>query len=130
MHQSRRRVAFALASLAWISACSSWHRRDISAGVAPVISSDRPVRVTLVGGSVIVLLNPRVAGDSLIGEVGNQPQRMALALRDVSRIEDRRTSVARTGALTAGVTAGVTVVLVALATVVFLGYVLSQWSGQ
>jgi hypothetical protein len=54
-----------------------------------VLSTERPVRVTRLDGTVIMLADPRVVGDSLIGNVGNPPERTALLLRDVRRLEER-----------------------------------------
>ncbi|HVE78157.1 MAG TPA: hypothetical protein VNA89_04830 [Gemmatimonadaceae bacterium] len=92
-----------LACLVCLHGCTSWHRRDVSAGAAPAISSDHPVRITRMDGSTMVLEHPRVVGDSVVGDVGDPPRRAAVALSDVQRMDVRRVSLLRTGGLALGV---------------------------
>jgi hypothetical protein len=86
-----RRTLLAVLPLA---ACSTWRVRPTPAAEAAPGAS--LVRVTLVGGRPVVLARARVAGDSLVGEEGTPPQRRAVALREVVRVEGREFSPART----------------------------------
>ena len=100
---------------------SIWKQLPLSTGVAPAISSERPVRVTRIDHSEIVLEHPRIVGDSLIGDVGNPPERMALLLRDVQRVDERSESVnkVRTGA---NVVVGVAVYFLVMSVALLSGW--------
>lgn len=119
------RLVVLLTALAGINGCTSWQRRDISGGVAPVIASDQPVRVMKSDGSVIVLHQPRVVGDSLIGGGSGAIPRLAIALADIRSVEQRRVSAARTGGLVAGTAGGVFVLFATVSMIMFLGAMLS-----
>jgi hypothetical protein len=89
-------------------------------GLTPAtLAGARTVRVTRTDLAVLELTNPQIAGDSIVGAVGSPPARAAVALADVRRLEERRTSAARTGGLTLGIAAG-TVLLVGLLGVAIL----------
>ena len=81
-----------------LQGCTSWRTVPSSTGVAPVLSTERPVRVSLSDGTVIVLESPRIAGDSLIGNLGNPPERLAVAMADVTALDERKVSVGRSAA--------------------------------
>jgi hypothetical protein len=86
--------------MALIGGCSTkstWKQRPLATNGALVISPEGPIRVTRRDGSVIVLQRPRVVGDSLTGDVGLPPERMALLLRDVQRIDERSQGVDKAG---------------------------------
>lgn len=107
--------------LSVVQGCSSWTQQPLTAGVAPVVSTERPVRVTRANGSMMVLTHPYLAGDSLVGEVGDPPQRAALPLRDIQRVEERRGSAGRTaGVVGAGAGVVVIVTVVVLVATVWL----------
>ena len=118
------RLSLLLSFLLVAQGCTSWKQRPLTAGVTPAFSTERPVRITRSDRSEIVLEHPRIEGDSLIGDVGNPPQRVAVALRDVQRIEDRSVSLARTGGLVVGAGAVLFSVLI-VATVLT---VITLWS--
>ena len=110
----RPRFSLLLSLLLVAQGCTSWKQRPLTAGVTPAFSTERPVRITLSDRSEIVLERPRIEGDSLIGDVGNPPQRVAVALRDVQRIDERSVSLARTGGLVVGTGAVLFTVLFAV----------------
>ena len=85
-----------------LQGCTSWRTVPSSTGVAPVLSTERPVRVSLSDGTVIVLESPRIAGDSLIGNLGNPPERLAVAMADVEGLAERNVSVGRSAAAVGG----------------------------
>lgn len=91
-----------LISLFSTAACSGWHQRDISSGVAPVVTGKQQARVTRRDGSSLVILAPRVEGDSLVAQGRGGESRVALPLRDVERVETREVSVGRTALLIGG----------------------------
>ncbi|MEP7345692.1 MAG: hypothetical protein ABI877_10510 [Gemmatimonadaceae bacterium] len=113
MRQSR--LLLLVTSLALVQGCSTWKQRPLPAGAAPALTAERTVRVTRIDGGVLVLEHPRIAGDSLLRDVGNPPQRAVLSLRDVQRIEERRVSLLRTGGLALGTGALLFVIFVAVA---------------
>ena len=91
--------------LAYLSGCSGWM------GVAgsppgPVPDNERQLRITLPDSSRVLLHNPQVTRDSLIGEwvsdSGAQLGRKAFLLHEVKKVEVR------------GISAGKTVVLVGM----------------
>ena len=96
-----------LAVLALIQGCASastsWRQRPLTAGTPPTLSTEHPVRITRTDQSVIVLEHPRMSGDSLVGDLGSQ--RFAIVLTDIQRLEERQTSVLKTGAKIAGISA-------------------------
>ena len=100
----RRARAFTALVLAGATACHTWQQRPITSD-APitVVSRDRPVRVRRADQSTLELVHPQIVGDSLVGEAGNPPVRTAVALRDVTQLEERRVSAARTTGLVTGV---------------------------
>ena len=108
------RLPLLLSLLLVAQGCTSWKQRPLTAGVTPAFSTERPVRITLSDRREIVLEHPRIEGDSLIGDVGNPPQRVAVALRDVQRIDERSVSLARTGGLVVGTGAVLFTVLFAV----------------
>lgn len=114
------RLSLLLSCLLVVQGCTTWKQRPLTAGVAPAISTERPVRITRSDRSEMVLEHPRLEGDSLIGDVGNPPQRVAVALRDVQRIDERSVSLARTGGLVVGAGAVLYSVLVVAAALTFL----------
>lgn len=119
-----------LASLALIGGCSTkstWKQRPLATSGALVISPEGPIRVTRRDGSVIVLQRPHVVGDSLAGEVGVPPERMAILLRDVQRMDERSQGVDKVGTAT-NVAKGSAVVLglVAVGGLLFVAYLLDQ----
>jgi hypothetical protein len=78
-----------------LAGCATWHQHPtLAPGAAASLAT--PARVTLADGRTAVLARARVAGDSIIGEEGDPPQRRSFALREVARVEGRRVSLVRT----------------------------------
>ena len=105
----RRFVAW-LCLLLTLSACYSWQP-----STAPVPESlaaakaDARIRVTLVWGNHVELLDPRLVGDSLIATVARNPvpgmERFAAALAEVISVEVRRIDAGVTSLLVFAVAA-------------------------
>ena len=95
----RRRTALLAFAMLVTTGCSSWHMRAAPTA-ADTASFAHPIRVTRSDQSVLVLDHARVNGDSLVGE--SDGGRVAIALRDVQRIDERRVSAPRTTALVVG----------------------------
>lgn len=113
MHARTRRWA-CLLPLA-LSACASFRPVALTPGATPTIDPRHPVRATLASGARMVLYNPGILADSLVGNVGAPPVRTAVALRDIQGLETLRTSPTRTAAAVAGtVAAGYLVLLSAV----------------
>ena len=111
-----------------VSASTSWRQRPLTAGAPPTLSTEHPVRITRTDQSVIVLEHPRMSGDSLVGDVGSQ--RFAIVLTDIQRLEERQTSLLKTGAKVAGIGVVVASAVVIVATLA-LGLLLAGiWAGQ
>lgn len=86
------RLVAALALLAYAPACASWHPVDL----APEPST-RPVWVTTASLRRVMLLSPTIVGDSIVGfrtasgfAAPAQSERLAFAIADVTRLEQRR----------------------------------------
>lgn len=92
-----------------VTACSTWSSVGV-VGPAAFVESERPVRVRVsrTGERRVVLRDPVVRGDSLVGLADGETVRIAVA--DVGRLEVRRLSFFRTLALGVG-TAAVAVIL-------------------
>jgi hypothetical protein len=61
-----------------------------------------------------------VIGDSIVGTVGDPPQRGSVALADVQRVDARRVSAAKTGALGVGALAVFASLLVVAAAILLV----------
>lgn len=97
-------------------ACTSWRSQP---GPAPEaigrLNGSGTVRVTRRDMSVLVMRNPQVVGDSIVGVAGDTPTRAAVAIADVQRIDARRVSATKTGGLAVGTVLVVSVVAIAAA---------------
>lgn len=86
--------------------CHSWHAQTSPTPDAISTQAGRgPVRVTRRDHSQLVLVNAQVMGDSIVGQAGSPPQRTAVAMADVERIDTRATSAGKTAGLVLGVAA-------------------------
>jgi hypothetical protein len=121
----RRRGAIALAAASLLAAgCQSWHPR--SGPVPETIAAQHSggaVRITRRDNGVFEMRNPVIAGDSIVGLVGDPPRRHAIATADVARVESRRVS----GVRTAGLAVGTAVAVLAVATAAAVVLVLAAW---
>jgi hypothetical protein len=115
---TRALTAVALASITVASAgCRSWQPSPIERVSPATLANAKAVRVTRLDGSTLEIAGPQLAGDSLVGSVGSPPQRAAVALRDVQRLEERRVDAGRTGGLTAAILLGALAVVGIIAAV-------------
>ena len=73
-----------------VTACASWQRVSLAPDGAPTLADASPVRATLRDGTVLVLERPRIEADSLVGERSDSHARVAVALVDLERVEERR----------------------------------------
>jgi hypothetical protein len=108
--RSVHRLLLPLALLSTLPACQTWYGRWPGSQALP-----SPVRVTLTDGSVLVMRDAQVQRDSLIGMVGeraDERQRVAVAMPQVHRMEERGVDFPATVGLTAAIT------LTAVATVI------------
>lgn len=124
MFRSRRPPL--IVALALLPGCMTWKRNPMAAGSPPALSGERPVRVSRTDGSVVVLEQPRIMGDSLVGDLGSPPQRYAVAWRDIQQVDERGVSVARTS----GAVLGVGAVLLGVTAVLTFLYVMRMYSGS
>ena len=106
-----RLLGLAPCLLAPATACSTWSRRDVAPGAPVVVSDRRAVRVTRADGSVLVMTHSVIVNDSLVGVAGEPPRRVAVAVRDVERLDERRFSPARTAGLALGTVVGLAATL-------------------
>ena len=98
----RRPIACAL--LLWyLAACTTWH---VEKGVSPsqLISTKHPtaVRLNLADGSRMVLLEPRIAGDSLAG-VSRNGAPSSVAVSDVTQVAIEKVDAGATIGLALGI---------------------------
>jgi len=106
-------ILFALST----AACHSWRPQATPTPQSIEQMNGRStVRILRRDRSLLVLAGPRVAGDSIVGTAGTPPQRAAVAMADVERIETRKVSAGKTAGLVAGIY-GVAALVVVLAAV-------------
>jgi hypothetical protein len=83
--------------------CTSWHAQSSPAPeVVARMNGGGAVRVQRHDHSWVVLRGPRVEGDSIVGMAGSPPERTAVAVADVQRIDTRGVSATKTGGLAVG----------------------------
>jgi hypothetical protein len=104
-----------------LAACTTWRAAPVTGPQAVSLSGASAVRITRSDMSVVVLQHPQVQGDSVIGQAGNPPQRVAVATSQIQRLEVRKVSATRTTGLSLGVLAAVTIVAVGAALAAVLG---------
>ncbi len=107
-----------------MSACTSWRAQTAPAPEVVSAHGDGAVRLVRHDGSVVVLRHPQVAGDSIAGEMGDPPRRVAVATAEVQRVDVRRVNAARTG----GLTLGLLVVVAVVATAAAFAALMSDWN--
>ena len=116
-------LPFAIALSA--GACHGWNAQTSPAPEVVAAQNGRgTVRVIRHDQSTMVLANPQVVGDSIVGTAGDPPQRTAVALADVQRVDTRRVNAWKTGGLVFGTLLVVSAVAVAAAVAAVLG----DWS--
>jgi len=106
------------------SGCQSWHTQNVPVPQAiEARYSAGAVRITRRDQGVFEMRNPVLVGDSIIGLVGEPPQRHAIAVADVARVDARKVSATRT----AGLVVGTYLVVVAVAVVAVLAVALNDF---
>ena len=105
-----RSFAYAMMSMALIS-CTQWVRQELTP--AQVVTETKPaqIRVTRSDGTRVVLGQPQVVSDSMIGSVPGQ--RLSIPLSDVAAVSLRKGNPGGTALLFVGALAGVGVVILA-----------------
>jgi hypothetical protein len=118
----RLSISLALGSAA---ACSSWHTQAATPSEVLAVRRPSSARVTLAGGSTVVVHRPRIAGDTLTGwpdggehsggtaHASDPADPIRIPLADVRSIAVQRVSVGKTALLVVGL--GVTAAMVAAA---------------
>ena len=110
--QKPRRTAATLLLIVQMMGCMKWQERAIEPAPADPLRGD--VRVMLHDGRRLVLRDPALVGDSLIGLAGVPRQRTSIALGAIARLEGQVTDGWRTAAVVLG---GVAVVAFAVAAI-------------
>jgi len=109
----RRSVALLLAAI--LSAgCVSWQSGTAGPYYALIDQHPEKARVSLEHGGRMVLHAPTFAGDSLVGyrRPGVEASRIAIPLRDVTRIEVKRVDASRTALLAGAVSIAVALFII------------------
>ena len=90
--RKRIRLPALLLLVLHLQACTAWVRSDLSPGV--LIPADRPneVRVETPDGDQVVIEDPEIRSDSIVGASGAGP----VALADVTRIDVKQSSTGKT----------------------------------
>jgi hypothetical protein len=117
----RLRPLCALLVVVSAGACTSWHQQSAPTPQAVATNSSRELRVTGRDHAVYLIRNATVVGDSIVGTTGSPGTRVAVATADVQRIDARKVSGVRTGALTVGAIVLVSVIAIGAAMAAFLG---------
>lgn len=103
---SVRRIGLAMALAVLATGCMGWRRVDVPTPPARLTQHRQPMRVTLVNRDVWEFRNVVIVTDSLFGTTIDEvdPVRMGIALRNVTRLEERVKDPKRTVlAIAAGV---------------------------
>ncbi len=119
---SARRILSCILLPAYLSSCTSWQVQRVSP--AQVVEEEQPsqVRVTTTGLSDVLLEEPRVSGDSLIGVplkfswtsssyiALDTASALSIPLADISQIKVRKSDAGKTVMLLAGLVVGAVIV--------------------
>lgn len=108
---------FLLLSVSAVACTTAWRQQSGPVPDAIAAHSGQTVRVVRKSEPTVVLANVAVVGDSVVGDMGRPPQRMAIALSDVQAItvKETDTTVATTGLKVAGVVVVALLALTAIA---------------
>lgn len=105
-----------LVAILCLPGCLSWHRADAPLAGGSLEGNPKIVQVTRTSGcgatpsaecisarSSMTLYSPRVDGDSLVGRVeSNEPQRVAMHVRDIVSVKSGKVNRMRTAGLVLG----------------------------
>ncbi len=101
-----RRLTCCLLLPVYLAGCSSWHVQEVSP--QQLITEEQPgkIRVTLTDGSQVVLEQPRVSGDTLMGRVAGKgvtpsgemfvSEQMSIPLSNVTDVAIQKTDPGKT----------------------------------
>ena len=119
---STRRILSCILLPAYLSSCTAWHVQ--SASPAQVVQEEQPsrVRVTTIGRSdPVILLEPRVSGDTLVGFVKRDfsgapdtASALKIPLADISHVALHKTNAGKSVLLGLGIVVGLVAVMVAV----------------
>lgn len=112
-----RAILSSLVALSTVSACSSWHTQPLTP--AQVIGEQHPqaVRVDRTNGNRLVITEPQVTTDSLVGN--SEGRHASVPLADIHEIAVRRSDPGKTIGLVLGsvvAAAGALIAILVLAT--------------
>lgn len=107
MHRSQLRAVFLILSLtSGLAGCYTWQPRALPTGDSEArATSARPARVSLITGTTLKLSGVRASGDSLVGQSGAPPLRIAVHRTEVRSVDERRLHLGRTAAAAVGLIA-------------------------
>ena len=115
---STRRILSCILIPAYLSSCTAWHVQ--SASPAQVVQEEQPsrIRVTTTSDSVVILQEPGVSGDTLVGFVKRNfsgapdtASALKIPLTDISHVALHKTNAGKSVLLGLGIVAGMIVVL-------------------
>ena len=89
------------------SACQAWHTEQLAPAALLADRHPEELRVTKTDSSEVILEQPELRGDTLLGTTRrhDQEQEVGIPLSDVGQVATRRFSAGRTFALVVGVAA-------------------------
>lgn len=111
-----RRIAMLVTLCAYLSACTSWKTQSVAPEQVFLTKQPKQVRVTRADQSRLVLVNPEITGDSLVGELpgsgkqGQPSRRAGVPLAEVKQVAIQGVDAGKTILL--GVGLGVTALVV------------------
>ena len=102
-----RRLTCCLLLPVYLAGCSSWYVQEVTPQQLVTEGQPKKIRVTLTDGSQVVLEQPRVSGDTLMGkfapkgvapsaQVFVRGEQVSIPLSDVTDVAIQRTDAAKT----------------------------------
>ena len=118
---STRRILSCILLPAYLSSCTAWHVQ--SASPAQVVQEEQPsrIQVTTTSDSVVILQEPSVSGDTLVGFVKRNfsgapdtASALKIPLADISHVALHKTNAGKSVLLGLGIVVGMIVVSAAV----------------
>ena len=115
---STRRILSCILLPAYLSSCTAWHVQ--SASPAQVVQEEQPsrIRVTTTSDSVVILQEPRVSGDTLVGfgkrnfsGTPDTASALKIPLADISHVALHKTNAGKSVLLGLGIVVGFVAVI-------------------
>ncbi|MEO6526264.1 MAG: hypothetical protein ABIP93_06540 [Gemmatimonadaceae bacterium] len=126
-HTPRRPLILTCMLVAIASGCGTWHQRELpTSSTNTAVAGGRLVRVTLSNGMEVMLSSSRVIGDSLVGDAGSPPRRLALATSEIRSVEERGGSGKRSALLGVGIGIGVGALVAVVAAVATFAFIIGH----